>query len=142
MAMKQIAALPLAIKPSRRLLLIQSAAHVVAAGAVLAAAIPSWLAAVLLILVGASLACLRRTSSATGLVLGGDGRLQIVGPDGTASEAAVHPHTLVLAFLVVLLFRQDGRLRSLTLLADSLATEDFRQLRLWLRWRSVAANPV
>ncbi|MDO8786574.1 MAG: hypothetical protein Q7J42_00670 [Sulfuritalea sp.] len=140
--MKPIASLSVAIKPSRRLLLIQSVAHVVAAGAVLAATLPSWLAAALLILVGASLACLRRTSPVTGLALGGDGHLQIVGPDGTASEAAVHPHTLVLAFLVVLVYRQDGRLRSLTLLADSLAAEDFRQLRLWLRWQSVAVNPV
>jgi hypothetical protein len=52
----------------------------------------------------------------------------------------VHPHTLVLSFLVVVLYRQDGGLRSLTLLADSLTAEDFRQLRLWLNWRSAAAK--
>jgi hypothetical protein len=49
---------------------------------------------------------------------------------------------LVLSFLVVLLYRQQGRLRSLTLPGDSLAAEDFRQLRLWLRWQSAAARPV
>jgi hypothetical protein len=45
-----------------------------------------------------------------------------------------------LSFLVVLLYRQEGRLRGLTLLGDSLTAEDFRQVRLWLRWRSTAAQ--
>jgi len=138
--MKQVAPLSVSIRPSRRLLLIQLAAHVVAVGAVLAAALPSWLAAVLLLLIGASLARLRAASPVATLVLRGDGRLETVGADGTATEAIVHPHTLVLSFLVVLLYRQEERLRSLTLLGDSLAAEDFRQLRLWLRWRSTAAN--
>ena len=138
--MKPVAALSVCIKPSHRLLLIQSAGHVVAAAAVLAATVPAWLAAVLLILIGASLARLRGTSPVARLVLRGDGGLEKVGADGTAIEVIVHPHTLVLSFLVVLLYRQQGCLRSLTLLADSLAAEDFRQLRLWLRWRSTAAN--
>ncbi|MDP1636163.1 MAG: hypothetical protein Q8L69_15965, partial [Gallionellaceae bacterium] len=58
----------------------------------------------------------------------------------TACELIVHPHTLVLSFLVVLLYREHGRLCSLTLLPDSSTAEDFRQLRLWLRWRSAAAK--
>ena len=138
--MKAVAPLSVSPKPSRRLLLIQSLAHAVAAAAVLAATIPSWLAAVLLLLIGASLARMRLVAPVAALLLRGDGRLETVGADGTASEAAVHPHTLVLSFLVVVLYRQDGRLRSLTLLADSLAAEDFRQLRLWLNWRSTAAK--
>jgi len=152
--MKPVATLSLSIKPSRRLLLIQAVAHAVAVGAVLAATLPPWLMAVLLLLIGASLARLRRTLPVEGLVLSGDGQLQIVGAcrpakrnprqtgSGTASDVIVHPHTLVLSFMVVLLYRQEGRLRSLTLLADSLALEDFRQLRLWLRWRSSAAKPA
>jgi len=140
--MKQVAPLSVSIRPSRRLLLIQSAAHVVAAVAVLAAILPAWLAAVLLILIGASLARQRATPPVATLILRGDGRLETVGADGTATEVVVHPHTLVLSFLVVLLYRQQGRLRSLTLLADSLAAEDYRQLRLWLRWRSTAAHPA
>lgn len=137
--MKPVATLPVSIKPSRRLLLVQLLAHAIAAGAVLASAIAPWIAALLLLLVGASLARLRAATSVTGLLLHGDGRCETVGADGTANEAVIHPHTLVLAFLVVLLYRQDGRLRSLTLLGDSLPNEDFRQLRLWLRWRSGAA---
>ena len=140
--MKPVAPLSVSIKPSRRLLLIQSAAHVVAVAAVLASTVPPWLAAVLLLALGASLARQRRKLPAESLVLHGDGRFATVGADGTASEAAVHPHTLVLSFLVVLLYRQDGCLRSLALLGDSLTADDFRQLRLWLRWRSTAANPA
>jgi toxin CptA len=85
---------------------------------------------------------LRHPLPVASLILGGDGDIEIVGVDGTASEAVVHPHTLVLSFLVVLLYRSQGRLRFLTLLGDSLAAEDFRRLRLWLRWRSTAANPA
>jgi hypothetical protein len=138
--MKAVAPLSVSLKPSRRLLLIQSLAHAVAAVAVLAATIPSWLAAVLLLLIGASLARARLVTPVATLLLRGDGRLETVGADGTASEATVHPHTLILSFLVVVLYRQDGGLRSLTLLADSLTAEDFRQLRLWLNWRSAAAK--
>ena len=140
--MKPAAPLSISIKPSRRLPLIQSLAHVAAAGAVLAATLPSWLALVLLILIGASLARLRALATVVTLVLHGDGRIETVGADGTASEAVVHPHTFVSSFLVVLLYRQERRLRFLTLLSDSLAAEDFRQLRLWLRWRLVTAPPV
>jgi toxin CptA len=140
--MKPVASLPVSLKPSQHLLVIQSLAHVAAAGSILASNLPAWLATVLLLLTGASLARIRRPPAVVSLVLGGDGIFETVGADGTASEAVVHPHTLVLSFLVVLLYRQEGRLRTLTLLGDSLAEEDFRQLRLWLRWRSTATNPA
>lgn len=44
--------------------------------------------------------------------------------------------------MIVLLYRQEGRLQAMTLLGDSLQKEDFRQLRLWLRWQSTAAKPA
>jgi hypothetical protein len=109
---------------------------------VLAANLPAWLAAACLVLVGASLARMRRQLPFASLLLCGDGGMQIVGADGTASEAAVHPHTVVLPFLVVLLYRSEGRLCTLTLLGDSLPADQFRQLRLWLRWRPAAAPSV
>ncbi len=140
--MKPVAPLSVSLKPSRRLLAIQSAAHVLAIAAVLASTLPSWLGVVILLAIGASLARLRRRLPVENLVLHGDGRLETVGTDGTVSEVLVHPHTLVLSFLVVLRYRQQGRPNSVTLLGDSLAPEDFRQLRLWLRWRSTAANPA
>ncbi len=140
--MKSLAPLSVSIKPSRRLLLIQSAAHVVAAFAVFASPVPAWLMAVLLLLVGASLAHVRRSLPGERLVLHGDGRLEKVGAGDTANEVTVHPNSLVLSFLVVLLYRERGRMRSMVLMPDSVAAEDFRQLRLWLRWRSIAAKPA
>jgi len=139
--MKPVAPLSVSLKPSQRLLVIQSLAHLVAAVAVLAANLPAWLAALLLLLTGASLARVHRPLPIAFLVLGGDGSIEKVGADGTASKVVVHPHTLVLSFLVVLLYRSEGRLGSLTLLGDSLADEDFRQLRRWLRWRASADSP-
>ncbi|MDO9450858.1 MAG: hypothetical protein Q7J21_10265 [Rugosibacter sp.] len=53
----------------------------------------------------------------------------------TTSDIVLHPHTIVLPFLVILLYRQKNHLQSLILLKDSLTAEDFRQLRLWLRWQ-------
>ncbi|MBI5792969.1 MAG: hypothetical protein HZA63_15990 [Rhodocyclales bacterium] len=140
--MKSVAPLTIPLRPSRRLLLAQSLAHLAAAAAVMASTIPSWLAALLLALVGLSLARRRRSLPVSAILLRGDGNIEIVGADGAANEAVVHPHTLVLSFLVVLLYRQQGRLRSLTLPGDSFAFEDFRELRLWLRWQSAAARPV
>jgi toxin CptA len=140
--MKPVAPLSVSLKPSQRLLVILSLAHVAAAGSVLAGNLPAWLATILLLLIGASLARIRRPIAVASLLLGGDGTFETVGADGTASAAVVHPHTMVLSFLVVLLYRQDGRLRALPLLGDSLADEDFRQLRLWLRWRSTTTIPA
>lgn len=140
--MKPVAPLTIPLRPSRRLLLVQSVAHLSAAGAVLASTIPSWLMALILLLVGLSLARQRRLPPVAAIVLRGDGAIEIVGADATAREAEVHPHTVVLSFLVVLLYRQQGRLRSLTVPDDSLAAEDFRRLRLWLRWQSAAAGPA
>jgi len=137
--MKPVAApLSLSLRPSRRLALALSVAHVVAAAAVLASALPAWLAALLVVLIGASLAYQRRPLPVASLVLRGEGRIETVDAGGATAEAAIHPHTLVLAWIVVLLYRQRGRLSALTLLSDSLDPEDFRQLRVWLRWRAAA----
>ncbi len=44
-------------------------------------------------------------------------------------------HAFVTATLTVIEFKQtDGRVLSLVLLPDSLAADDYRRLRIWLRW--------
>lgn len=47
----------------------------------------------------------------------------------------------VFVWLVVLRFRLEGegRVRALTLLPDHLSREEFRMLRIWLRWHSAAS---
>ena len=87
--MKPVASLTIPLWPSRRLLLVQSMAHLVAAGAVLASTIPSWLAALLLLLVGLSFARQRRLLPVAAIILRGDGNIEIVGADATASELSL-----------------------------------------------------
>ena len=101
-----------------------------------------WIKLALLMLVLASAwGNLRRQhgpKSIVSLSLRGDGQLEFSRRDGTRGEARVHPHTTVTAQLVVLLLRQAGRSEVLVLMPDALASEDFRLLRLWLRWRTAA----
>jgi len=137
--MKPVATLSLALRPSRQLLVLQSVAHALAAACILASAIPPWLAVSLLIPVGFSWALVRRRRQPSGLLLRGDGGLGITDAEGSVTDAVLYPHTLVLSFMVVLLFRQNEGVRSLVVLGDSLSDEDFRQLRLWLRWRGETA---
>jgi len=125
--------------------MIQALAHVTAVASILAAAIPSWLAILLLLPVGASLVHLRKPTPITTLRLHADGRLEVDGPDGAIKIVNVHPHTIVLSFLIVLLYRQNAQLRSILVLTDGLQDADFRQLRIWLRWRSsinAQVNPL
>jgi hypothetical protein len=136
------APLTILLKPSRRLLAIQLAAHGIAAASVLLSSIPGWMAALTLVLVGYSLARLRGASFPVRLILRDQGQFETVGAGDTATEALVHPQTVVMAALIVLLYRQEGRVRSLTLAGDSLSPEDARQLRLWLRWRAAPGQPA
>ena len=101
-----------------------------------------WIEVALLILILASawrnLVRQRGPKSIVGLSLRGDGRLEFSRRDGTHGEAGIHPHTTVTAQFAVLLLCQAGRSEVLVLLPDALAREDFRLLRLWLRWRTAA----
>jgi len=138
--MKSSAPLAISLTPSRRLWHVQLAAHALAVAALLVATIPLWAQAVLLLGLSVSLYAVHRryrSPTVACLMLGGDGRLK-VGAGGTAlREVAVHPHTTVLSFLVVLLYREDGRVRGLSLLADCMDADDFRRLR----WRRGAPTP-
>jgi hypothetical protein len=75
----------------------------------------------------------------TVLCLGTRGELEIetkVGASETASPATIEPHTTILPGLIVLSLRCQGKRLVLPLLADSLSTDDYRQLRVWLQWRA------
>lgn len=55
------------------------------------------------------------------------------------------PDTYVTPWLCVLAFRSEGKTRRLPLYPDSLHPEDFRRLRVWLRWQArlePAAQPA
>ncbi|MDO8934201.1 MAG: hypothetical protein Q7U97_17555 [Rhodocyclaceae bacterium] len=70
------------------------------------------------------------------LTLRSDGRLEVERRDGALAEAQVDAQTTVFPWLVVLRMRLEGKSVALTLAPDSMADEDLRQLRLWLRWKA------
>ncbi len=138
--------LTLSLRRSRRLTVRLAAAHAMAAAAVLPLSLPWWLKIVLLTaILGStwrSLIRLRGPRRICRLTLKDDGQLAFSRADGSAGEARLHPQTTVMAFLCVLLLRVRGRVEALVLLPDALDAEDFRQLRLWLRWRGAREGEV
>jgi hypothetical protein len=74
------------------------------------------------------------------LHLHGNGGLECILPDGTSLSAAILPDSTVFSWLVVLRLKTDGRKRAISLLLfpDHMSREEFRRLRLWLRWHPEA----
>lgn len=82
--------------------------------------------------------------SYVGLSIDSKNQLQLLRKNGTRLDVLVRPSTTVTAFLTVL----NGQVKSPTLLEkiftlhvlilpDTLNAEDYRQLRVWLRWAKV-----
>lgn len=74
-------------------------------------------------------------SAARTLELGADGGVRCRDVRGQWHEAQLQPGSYVSGWLIVLILRANGRLRSLVLLPDAAAAEELRRLRVWLRWR-------
>ncbi|MDR1062856.1 MAG: hypothetical protein LBL48_02815, partial [Azoarcus sp.] len=88
---------------------------------------------------------LRRSLSPLGVVslrLYENGGLECVLPDGTSLPAVPLPDTTVFSWLVALRLKAEGRKRiiSLPLFPDHMSREEFRLLRLWLRWNRAATR--
>ena len=136
----------LSLRRSRRLTVLLAAAHASAAAAALCLS-PHWrlmlfLLTAILISAGLSLRRLGSPDRICRLTLKDDGQLVFSRADGSTGEARLHPQTTVMAFLCVLLLRVRDRVEALVLLPDALDAEDFRQLRLWLRWRGAGESEV
>lgn len=131
---------PLSILPSRRLKWALALLHGLAASAL--AGLDGWLAAVTLPGVVASFVWyMRARTPGAALRCRQDGSLQVrIGADWCG--ASLLGDTVVLAWLVVLRYRvaQGSSTETRVILADSLAAEDFRRLRVWLRWRARIAD--
>ncbi|MCU0812571.1 MAG: hypothetical protein MUE59_16370 [Thiobacillaceae bacterium] len=114
--------------------------HVLAAGSLFLAPWPAVLRYALMALVVLSAWHTLQPSTIVGLRLGENGELGFLSPDGDFQPVTVQPDSAVFSWLIVLRVREagQGRLHSLALLLDSMPAEQFRLLRLWLRWR---ANP-
>ncbi len=103
-----------------------------------------WVHALLAPLIACSLWLSLSDSGIAGLTLSVNEGLSCLKKDGTRVDAAVFPESTVFAWLVTLRFRVEGekRIRTLVLFPDHMSGDEFRLLRLWLRWNSVAkGNP-
>jgi toxin CptA len=75
--------------------------------------------------------------SAVAIEIGSDNMLSVQTCRGEWSECEVLGNTYVTPYLTVLNLRQSGRRanRRIVILPDSIDAEDFRKLRVWLRWK-------
>ena len=126
------------LRRSRFLSLLLVLVHVLAAGCV--AVLPwTWpLRVLLLVLVGASLWHALRSHVIVGLCIYGRDRLDCLLADDTRAVLAIQPDSTVFHQLIVLRLRvgEQKRISHLTLLPDQMSAEQFRVLRLWLRWHT------
>jgi toxin CptA len=130
------AVLTLAILPSRRLRWLVATMHLLAAAAALLADLEWPYRAAVIVAVAAGFFVSMRQPQALYLRCRADGSLNVRhGEDWLPAELL--PDTLVLSWLAVLRYRPDGEARpkACVILPDSLERDDFRQLRVWLRWR-------
>ena len=124
------------LRRSRQLVFLIVALHLLAAGCLWVLPWPAVARGMLMLIVALSAWHALRPSSAIGLRLGERGELAILRKGSEAMAAAVQPDSAVFSWLVVLrvLGERDGMLGSVVLLPDSMSAEQFRLLRLWLRW--------
>jgi len=135
--------LDLQLRRSRLLTALTTVLHLLAAGSVWLLPCSSVARSLLLLPLAISAWSCLRQSPFVGIRLGAGGELSLRQVSGEIVACQVQPETTVFGHLVVLRVRDhQARRRSLTLLPDSLSTEQFRLLRLWLRWRvDAAARP-
>ena len=138
-------ALRLDLKPSRRLIGALAAAHGLAAAATVG--LEGWplyvLWALILFSLGRSLAqaLLQGAHQAVALELHEDGRASWRNRDGEWEEGRLGESQFVsAAFAIVELKDARSRARRTVVMADSVPPEDFRRLRVWLRWRRSPAS--
>ena len=132
--------LTLQLRVSRRLRLLLAAMHGGALLALVLAVLPApiklGLAVALVFSLWLSLRRLAATDRLHTLVLRDDGRVAFPGGDGNGGELSVQAQSTVLPWLVVVLLASPDRRVVLAILPDVLDPDDFRALRLWLRWRA------
>ncbi|MEO8442027.1 MAG: protein YgfX [Betaproteobacteria bacterium] len=141
--------LKIPLKPSRLLAAIVLLAHAAAIAVVLIVELPQWLKVVAIALLFAQcVAVVRRqaflmgATAATAIEITSDHRINVETRAAGWCEYEVLGSTYVTPYLTVLNLRQsDTRVaRHVLLLPDSLNADDFRKLRVWLRWKEDSAN--
>ena len=138
------------LKPSGYLTLLLSAAHTIAIGLVLALPLPIGLKLVTTLVFCVSLvfylkrnAWLAAPNSIIALEIMEDCACAIETHSGKRLDCILLPTSYVSASLTILNLRADGEMlaRHIVILPDSINPEDFRKLRVLLRWK-FKANPA
>jgi hypothetical protein len=112
--------------------------HALAAGCMIALPWLWPLRSVLLVLVGVSLGYALRPARINGLQISGRSRLDCLLVGGSRIGVAVLQDSTVFNRLIVLRLRigEEKRVSKLVLLPDHMSADQFRLLRLWLRWHA------
>lgn len=132
------------LRRSRLLSALTGLLHIVAAASLLFLPWPPAPRYLLLVVVALSAGFALRRSPFVGLRLLDNGALACRLASGEHLAVAVQPDSVVFSPLIVLRVRDGdtGRRYSLALLPDSMSAEQFRLLRLWLRWRTDPSDRV
>lgn len=137
--------LDLNFSPSRRLAIVLAVAHALSVATLWLMQPPLWTARAGTLLIGISLvfytrrnALLLAAASVVALRLSADGEVELTQRDGRRVSGRVLPGSFVHPYATSLEFRAEGaRFRRALLIApDHPSPEQFRQLRVWLKWRT------
>ncbi len=132
------------LRPSSILAAILVLAHGVAIAMVALAGMPLWLDLIAFAALVANLvfdvrqtALLRAPNAVIALEITSDDRFSIQTRRGEWVECEVRGSTYVTSFLTILNLKaiDSGSNKRAVILPDSLDAEDFRKLRVWLRWK-------
>ena len=141
--------LRISLRPSRLILSILLLAHGAAITTVLMVELPRWLQVIAIALLFAQcLVVVRRQAflmgaeAATAIEVTSDHRLNVETRSSGWCEYDVLGSTYVTPYLTVLNLRRPGNrmAKHVPLLPDSLNADDFRKLRVWLRWKEDSAK--
>lgn len=122
--------------------LLTCAMHGTASACLFAVPLDWYWRAVALLLIAGSLWSVLRSSRFASLRLTARDGLSFIGADGGRVEASLLPESTFFTWLVVLRFRigEERKGHAVTLFPDQMSREEFRKLRLWLRWNASAGK--
>ncbi len=141
--------LTVCLKPSRQLTLILSLVHLVAASLLWPLVLPLVIKLTGIVLLVASLtyylrkdAFLSFSHSVVSFELSDEMRCTLTTRSGELMNCWIQNSTFVAPYLTVLNLKPEGKffVRSVVILSDSLVAEEFRRLRILLRWKWKSAK--
>jgi toxin CptA len=136
--------LRIALRPSRILAAILVIAHGAALAVIALVSVPLWLKVIAIAALAVSLVfeirqtvLLRAPDAVVALEITSDDALSIQTRRGDWIECEVLGSTYVTYFLAIVNLKDQGsgRVKRAVILPDSIDAEDFRKLRVWLRWK-------